>query len=222
VTTLLARLRAGERPPVVKLCGMRAAGDVAAARAAGADLVGLNLVPGSRRRIELDVAAALGGDRHDDVVALVADPEDGDVAAIVRALRPGWVQLHGNETLAVLEEVPRDVGVIRALDATRADLGDAIERWAPRVDLLLLDGARGGSGEVWLAGNAVVTMRAGTPWLLAGGLHAGNVAGLIDRAHPNGVDAASGIEDGGVPSAERMRAFVAAARAALRGCADEA
>jgi len=52
---------------------------------------------------------------------------------------------------------------------------------------------------------------------LAGGLHAGNVREAIDVVHPDAVDVCSGAEsEKGVKSVDRMRAFVAAVRAAER------
>jgi phosphoribosylanthranilate isomerase len=51
--------------------------------------------------------------------------------------------------------------------------------------------------------------------ILAGGLTAGNAAEAIDAVRPDGVDVSSGVERVvGEKSAERIRAFVAAARSA--------
>jgi phosphoribosylanthranilate isomerase len=50
--------------------------------------------------------------------------------------------------------------------------------------------------------------------MLAGGLHAGNVAEAIARVHPWGVDVVTGVERSpGIKDPVRLRAFVAAAKA---------
>ncbi|HEX4860586.1 MAG TPA: hypothetical protein VFV07_05080, partial [Rhizomicrobium sp.] len=51
------------------------------------------------------------------------------------------------------------------------------------------------------------------PWLLAGGLNAGNVAGAIRASGAQGVDVSSGVERApGVKDASLIAGFVAAAR----------
>jgi phosphoribosylanthranilate isomerase len=52
---------------------------------------------------------------------------------------------------------------------------------------------------------------------LAGGLHSGNVHQAIAAVHPDVIDVCSGVEqEKGIKSADRMRDFVAAVRAAER------
>jgi phosphoribosylanthranilate isomerase len=58
---------------------------------------------------------------------------------------------------------------------------------------------------------------AGLPLLLAGGLTPANVAQAIAATGCAGVDTASGVESSpGIKDAEQVRAFVEAARGALR------
>ncbi len=89
---------------------------------------------------------------------------------------------------------------------------------------LLLDtpsAGHGGSGESFpWASVPWASLRHGSPAVkvfVAGGLHAGNVAGAIAAAHPDVVDVCSGVESAkGIKSVDRMREFVAAVRAAER------
>jgi phosphoribosylanthranilate isomerase len=80
---------------------------------------------------------------------------------------------------------------------------------------VLLDGPSGGSG-VPFAWSVARTVRGSVPEVfVAGGLTAANVAEAIREADPYGVDVASGIEGpDGFKDADRVRAFVRAARGA--------
>ena len=58
-------------------------------------------------------------------------------------------------------------------------------------------------------------LNAGVPFMLSGGLDAGNVAEAIRIARPQGVDVSSGVERSpGEKDPDKIRAFIRAARAA--------
>ena len=86
--------------------------------------------------------------------------------------------------------------------------------------LLLVDGPAPGSGEAWdwrglvEEKAALVSQAEQESWLLAGGLHPGNVEGAVEALAPGGVDVSSGVcsEDGLRKDEGRVAAFVAAAR----------
>ncbi len=93
---------------------------------------------------------------------------------------------------------------------------------AAMPQLVLVDadapGHFGGSGKTanWKLLSNGRSAFCGLPLVLAGGLHPGNVAAAIAAVRPVAVDVASGVEDApGKKSAERMQAFVRAAKAAL-------
>ena len=80
---------------------------------------------------------------------------------------------------------------------------------------LLFEGARSGTGEVsdW---QQAAELAGRTRLILAGGLHAGNVAEAIRAVRPFGVDTSSGVESRpGVKCATKILRVCAAARAAF-------
>ncbi|MCM0021306.1 MAG: N-(5'-phosphoribosyl)anthranilate isomerase, partial [Tagaea sp.] len=91
----------------VKICGLNTPESIRAVADSGADYAGFNFYPRSPRGVTPAVAASLASALPARVrrVALVVDADDGTLGAIVAALRPGLVQLHGKETPARCREI---------------------------------------------------------------------------------------------------------------------
>lgn len=199
----------------VKICGITCPDDAIAAVAAGADAIGLNFVPDSRRRIDLETARAIRAvvPAHVTTVGVFRDMEAGELHAITDTLGLDAAQLHGEEPPAFTHAVARGVAtVIKVVTAGRSS-PDEIDRHA--ADIVMLDGPAPGSGVAFdwdLVGQLVDGRRI----LLAGGLRPGNVADAIRRVGPWGVDVATGVETGdGHKDAGAMARFVEAARTAV-------
>ncbi|WP_137128499.1 phosphoribosylanthranilate isomerase [Roseomonas sp. HF4] len=210
-------------PIEVKICGIRDAEGMDATVAAGADFLGFVFFPPSPRAIAPAEAAALSA-RHAGGpvrVGLFVDPTDDDIAATLATVPLGLIQLHGEETPARAAAIRARFGlpVMKAIGvAAAADL-DVVDTFAPVVDRFLFDAKPppggplpGGNAQPFewrlMAGRAIPR-----PWLLAGGLTAGNVAEAIRTAGAPGVDVSSGVERArGVKDGGLVRAFVAAAR----------
>ncbi len=203
----------------VKICGITTVDDAELAADAGADAIGLNFVPGSPRRIELqrarEIADAVRG--RVEIFGVVADLADDQILELVRGVGLDSVQLHGRETPEDADRLTQvsGPGIVKAVRLGTRDDVAAARRFSTR---LLVDakvaGALGGTGQKadW---SLAAELAAEREVILAGGLDAENVADAIRAVAPFGVDVASGVERApGVKDAEKVRRFVARAREA--------
>ena len=190
----------------IKVCGMTTAEAVEAAAEAGVDAIGFVFAPSPRRmKFERAAELALPVRQQLTCVAVMQHPAQSEVDEVVREFHPHLLQTD-IEDFARLR-LPQRVSRLPVLRSGR-DAGD----YPPR---LLYEGARSGSGEVsdW---QQAADIARHTRLVLAGGLHAGNVADAIRVVRPFGVDASSGLESRpGVKDAGKITAFVRAARAAF-------
>jgi phosphoribosylanthranilate isomerase len=216
--------------PIVKICGLSTPETLEAALAAGADMVGLVFFAKSPRHVTLERGAALARQAagRAEVVALTVDMSDTELGALVDAVHPDWLQLHGGEGLDRVAAIRKLTGrqVMKALPISdRTDLPLAA-RYAKVADRLLFDArppqaaTRPGGLGVAFDWSVVAGFDPEVPWLLSGGLRPGNVAEALRISGASGVDVSSGVESAsGVKSPELIRAFIANARAFSREAA---
>jgi phosphoribosylanthranilate isomerase len=200
----------------VKVCGLTRAVDARAAVLAGADALGVILVPGARRGVSLSEAADVFGPVPPLVtrVGVFVDATPGQVAEAVSALGLHAVQLSGSESPQLCASMP--VPVIKAFHVGPGFDARAIAAYQGTIALALLDtalaGVHGGTGRTFDWG-IVRSMCVGVPVMLAGGLNPGNVGDAILQARPYAVDVSSGVE---AASREKDPGLVAAFLAAVR------
>jgi phosphoribosylanthranilate isomerase len=209
---------------IVKICGLSTQDTLDVALQAGADMVGFVFFPASPRHISLETARELGRQAKGRAlkVALTVDADDTALANIVETLRPDMLQLHGGESVARLRDIKQNFGlpVMKAIPvASSADLA-ALAGYAAVADRILFDarapkGATrpGGLGEVfdW---HLLEKLDLKLPFMVSGGLNAGNVADAVRITRAGGVDVSSSVERApGVKDPELIQAFIRAARA---------
>ena len=203
----------------VKICGLRTPADVAAAVASGAAYAGFVFHPASPRHVGIEAArsASLAAPPGFARVALTVDADDAAHDAILARVPVDILQLHGHETPDRVAAVRARYGlpVMKAVGIAGEDDLAALGLFAEVADQLLVDARAGalpgGNGTAFdwrlLAGRA---WRG--PWMLAGGLTAGNVAEAVRITGARQVDVSSGVERvRGEKDADLMSAFVAAA-----------
>jgi phosphoribosylanthranilate isomerase len=204
---------------LVKICGITRPDDAVAAAAAGADALGVNLWPGSKRFVGDERAARSVLEAVPPGVLKVGvfvNAPPLEVASVAARLGLDRVQLHGDERPEDFAGIPgldraRVVRAVRVRDA--ASFADDA-RWAAQIFLYdaFVDGyGGGGTTGPW----DLIATRASRPCWLAGGLRPENVGAAVRAVRPDGVDVASGVESApGRKDVALMQAFVAAARAA--------
>jgi phosphoribosylanthranilate isomerase len=204
-----------------KICGIN---DPAAMRAAvegGAAYVGLVFYPPSPRNLTPRQACALAGLAPSSRrVGLFVDPDDATLAAVTMQVALNLIQLHGRETPERVAQIRADFGlpVMKAIKVGTAEDVVAARAYEDAADLLLFDakapGAKlpGGTGQSFdwtlLSGR-----RWAKPWMLSGGLDAGNVGEAARIAGAPIVDVSSGVESSpGRKDPAAIRAFLDAVR----------
>ena len=219
---------------IVKICGITSTFDAVSALDAGADWIGLNLVAGPRRieptRAAEIVSALPDAHRAVVLVALESGRISEPVEDVLRQAGVSRLQIYGDTNAGAVAELLTGgfevIVVQQIVDATSFEALDRLlgQCGAARPTYALLDapaGSRlGGTGRRADWDLIARTRNAGQmedwpPVLLAGGLTPDNVADAVATLRPSGVDVSSGVESApGSKDAGKVRAFIAAARAA--------
>lgn len=198
----------------VKVCGLSRRSEARAAADAGADAIGLVLVPGSPRAIRPDAAAAIASSTDVASYLLTMDATPAEVLDLADFTGVTGVQLYGRHVAAATESALRagfEVLLPVHVSDAPTSLLDVDPAVIPLVDTAS-DGMPGGTG---LRFDTSLLDPAGRDWILAGGLDPDNVAQAIKVAKPWGVDASSGLEiERGRKDLELITRFVEEAKSA--------
>jgi len=187
-------------PPLrIKICGITSEEDADMAIHAGADALGFNFYPGSKRHIELTTAQGWIGKLAGrvDRVAVVVNPAAAEVAALKASGCFEAIQFHGDESPAFCEQA----GFSRWIRGIRVKGPEDISQaQAYTTPFLLYDAWSatnyGGTGARlnWDIMRDVVLCNQDRKIILAGGLNPNNVRDAVRIVRPHAVDVASGVE----------------------------
>ena len=202
----------------IKICGLTRREDLLAAVSAGADAIGLVFYAPSPRCVDLKTAADLARAVPPlvAVVGLFVNADAAQVRETLAAVPLHLLQFHGDEDEGYCRQFDRPY-----LKAARVRPGLDLVQYAaafPSAQAMVLDACvdgYGGGGKVFDWSLIPPGRTLGKPIVLSGGLDAGNVSEAIARVQPAAVDVSSGVEAApGIKDADKIRAFIAAVRAA--------
>ena len=214
--------------PMIKICGLSTPETVHTALENSADMIGFIFFPKSPRNVSVGQAAELRKQAigKAEAVAVTVDADEAFLDAIVSAMRPDWLQLHGHETPQRVVEVKSRYGlpVMKAFSVREASDLEAISPYSSIADRFLFD-AKAPKGSQLPGGNGVsfdwkllATLDHGLNYMLSGGLNAGNVGEALAITHAPGIDISSGIENApGIKDIRLINDFFAAVKNARPG-----
>lgn len=222
----------------VKICGLKTPEAVGAALSGGASHVGFIFFPKSPRNVDPGEAGRLRAMARGPstagqkaraqgegvkAVAVTVDADDAALDAIVKAMSPDMLQLHGSETPERVAAVKARYGlpVMKALSVREAGDLEAIALYRGVADRFLLD-AKPPVGSELPGGNGLpfdwrllAGLDAGVDYMLSGGLNAANIGEALRLTNPPGIDISSGVESApGVKDAALIENFFRAVLAA--------
>ena len=208
-------------PTKAKICGLTRADEAAQVVERGADALGLNFWPKSKRYLPLESGLPWLRELAGEVtrIGVFVNATEDEIIATLESGAIDVAQLHGDEPVPLVSSLlDRGYGVFKALGVKDRT---GLERAAVYPgDTLLLDAWApadyGGTGETmdWALGHEAVVAWPDRRIVLAGGLTPETVADAIRQVRPFAVDVASGVEAGtpGRKDLDRVTAFLEAVR----------
>ena len=211
----------------IKICGVTCAEDARMVAESGADAIGLNFFPESKRYVSPEAALSVCRSIPEvlERVGVFVNADAETIRSLATANQLDWIQLHGDEPPELLLQL-QDYPVIKAFRIGSDGISPVLdylrqcETLKCRPAAVLLDAYHpsefGGTGRRidWEMLAKHTPLKGGPAWILAGGLTAENAADAIAITRPDAVDTASGVETSpGQKSESQTRSFVKAARA---------
>ena len=204
-----------------KICGINDPEAMRAAISGGASHVGLVFYPPSPRAVKPGEAMALSSVVPERVqkVGLFVNPEDDQIDKTLFVVKLDLLQLHGDETPERVRDLKQRTGkkVMKVIKVSEASDIARAEAYVRIADALMFDAKPpAGMKDALPGGNAVSfdwRILSGhkwpLPWMLAGGLHADNVAEAVALSDAAIVDTSSGVEDTpGRKNVDKIAAFL--------------
>lgn len=216
---------------IIKVCGMKYAGNIADVAALGADMVGMVFYNKSPRCVAQPPAGAWRPPGTDGcrLVGVFVDASVQEIIARAAAFRLDAVQLHGSEPPVMLDNLRRtlcpdicpELKIIKAVGIGCAADFDKCAAYEGSADCLLFDtrcAGAGGSGRHfdW---KLLDRYTGRLPFILSGGIGPGDEEAVAALRHPRlcGIDLNSRFETApGLKDVSLLRPFIGRLRSAWR------
>ncbi len=203
----------------IKYCGNQSYSDYLLVRESQATYIGLIFVKGSKRYVTPTDAASWIKETplkpHQRIVGVFVNPDRDSLKQVLEAIPLDVIQLHGTESPEFLKTVRTFFsGEIWKAIHHKENALETMKRYRGSVDGYLVDskvtGAWGGTGQsfdwAYVPRYLEEARKEGVPCFIAGGVNADNVEALL-KLNPDGIDLASGIEEGNEKSHTRIQAL---------------
>lgn len=193
---------------LVKICGIQTTESAKVAVEAGADFIGFVFAP-SKRKIAPETAAEIAQVIPSTVrkVGVFVNESVENMMDIAKQVGLDVIQLHGDESAYIAEQLPFQVIKAYSIDQINKDTIHAFP-----ADYYLIDSPtgkhRGGTGKAFdwqLMSELNIDPK---KVILAGGLTPENVGVAIKEVEPYGVDVSSGVETKGIKEHEKIKQFI--------------
>ena len=205
----------------VKICGLSAPGEIAAAAKAGASHVGFVFFDESPRNVRPRDATALAKTVPEGIckVGVFVDPSESLLERAIAAGRLDVLQFHGNESVEQLKKIKgrNKLKLWKAIPVSKASDIEAAKRYEGVVDRIIFDARTpkasrlpGGMG-IAFDWNLLAKHNHSLPWALSGGLTPANVGEAIAKTGATFVDVSSGVEsEPGIKDPMKISSFMQA------------
>jgi phosphoribosylanthranilate isomerase len=207
-------------PPLVKICGLTLRDQAENCAELGADFIGLNFWPSSKRYLDpaqADWVKALPESLKK--VGVFVNATSAQIMETVERLGLNFAQLHGDESPDFCEQLlEAGVPIIKAFQVRDETTMDLIADYPATHTLLdaYHPHERGGIGESfpWDLARRFSSRFPDRQLILAGGLTPENIASAVSGTHPYAVDVASGVESGtpGIKDMQKVSHFISRAK----------
>ena len=196
---------------IFKACGIRSLEDAQFCEEQGVDMIGLNFVPISKRCICRDTLQCVSTEiknirsqcERTKVAGVFQNQPLDYLNQIAEDINLDYIQLSGEEDVDFVKQCNRPV--IKTIKLVIEKDIETAKKYVPHCAYIIFDGRNPGSGELL---SYKLLKQVDFPYILAGGITTENISEILKEINPIGIDVASGIEENGIVSQEKIKQFL--------------